>query len=46
MRDRLVPVVLPILVLSGAAAAQDPPAKHPNLLLDREEIQQVKAKIA
>ena len=42
----LVPVVLEILVLSGAVAVAAPPVKHPNLLLNADEIKQVKAKIA
>jgi len=46
MFHRLVPVVFPILVLSVAAAVAASPAKHPNLLLNRDEIAQVKAKIA
>jgi len=42
----LVPVVLEILVLSGSVAVAAPPVKHPNLLLNADEIKQVKAKIA
>ena len=46
MLHRLVPLVLEVSVFSGAVAFAAPPVKHPNLLLNRDEIQQVKAKIA
>ena len=46
MRHHLVLLVLEIIVLSGAVAVAAPPVKHPNLLLNRDEIEQVKAKIA
>ena len=46
MLHRLVSLVLEITVLSGAVAVAAPPVKHPNLLLNRDEIEQVKAKIA
>ena len=46
MLHRLIPLVLEVVVFSGAVALGAPPVKHPNLLLNRDEIQQVKAKIA
>jgi hypothetical protein len=46
MLHGFLPVALEILMCSGTVAASTAPAKHPNLLLDREEIEQVKAKIA
>lgn len=46
MSHRLVPVVFQIIMLTGAVAFAAPPPKHPNLLLNRDEIEQVKAKIA
>ena len=44
MLRRLVLPVLEIIVLSGTAAVSAPPVKHPNLLLNRDEIERVKAK--
>ena len=46
MLHRQVLFVLKIIVLSGAVAVAAPPVKHPNLLLNRDEVEQVKAKIA
>jgi hypothetical protein len=40
MLHRLVPLVLEIIVLFGAVAVAAPPVKHPNLLLNRDEIEQ------
>ena len=45
MLYRLVPVVLEMIVLYSAVAVAAPPVKHPNLLLNRDEIEQVKARI-
>lgn len=46
MPHSLLPLVFGITVLCGAVAVAAPPVKHPNLLLNRDEIEQVKAKIA
>ena len=45
MLRRLVPLVIATIVLCGEVAVSAPPVKHPNLLLSRDEIEQVKAKI-
>ena len=45
MLHRLVLLMLKIIVLSGAVAVAAPPVKHPNLLLNCDEIEEVKAKI-
>jgi hypothetical protein len=40
--------MFPLMLIAGcatAAAAEAPPVRHPNLLLNREEIEEVKAKI-
>ncbi|HUW30939.1 MAG TPA: heparinase II/III family protein [Planctomycetota bacterium] len=45
----LTDVLLPIIMLSAAAGfalGGEPPVKHPNLLLNREELDQLKIKIA
>ena len=41
-------MILPLILVAGCAsmaAAEAPPVRHPNLLLNREEIEEVKAKI-
>ena len=45
MLHRLVALMLAIVPLSSVVTVAAPPVKHPNLLLNRDEIQQVKAKI-
>jgi ribosomal protein S4 len=46
MAHRSVSLMLQIIVLSGAVAVAAPPVRHPNLPLNRDEITQVKTKIA
>jgi hypothetical protein len=46
MPRRLAPLVFQIIVLCCAVAIVAPAAQHPNLLLNRNEIEQVKAKVA
>src|SRR5262245_62078825 len=46
MHTYLLPLVLGISMSSGAAEAPQARPRHPNLLLDRTEIEAVKAKIA
>ncbi len=46
MPHRLALLVFQILVLCFAVARAAPAAQHPNLLLNRDEIEQVKAKVA
>ena len=46
MLQWFIPLVLGLIALTGATAVSAAPVKHPNLLLNREELAQIREKVA